>query len=133
MGSRLKNTRGKDLYEFWGTAIADEINKAIKKQKDGSIINLASAEYFKAVDRKALKGEVITPVFMEEKDGKQRQLQFYAKRARGLMARWILQERIETPAALASFKVDGYKLSIDQSTDAKLIFVRPQPKPKKAA
>lgn len=133
MGSSLKNTRGKNLYEFWGTQIADEINKATAKQKDPAIINLASAEYFKSVDLKVLKGDIITPVFMEEKDGKQRQLQFYAKRARGLMARWIMQERIETRGDLASFSVDGYKLSIDQSSDEKLIFTRPQPKPKKAA
>ena len=133
MGSRLKNMRGKNLYEFWGAQIADEINKASAKHEDAAIINLASVEYFKAVDRKVLKSEIITPVFMEEKDGKQRQIQFYAKRARGLMARWIMQERVETRNALTAFSVDGYRLSQDQSSDSKLVFVRPQPKPQKAA
>ena len=94
MGTRLKNPRGKNLYEFWGDRVATELNKALKGHADQTIVNLASNEYFSVVDLNILNAPIVTPIFKEEKDGKMRQLQFYAKRARGLMARWAIQHRI---------------------------------------
>ena len=87
MGSRLKNPRGENLYDFWGDRIAQEIDKAVKGHEDPTVVNLASHEYFGAVDRKALKAPVVTPVFKETKDGDGKIVMFYAKRARGMMAR----------------------------------------------
>ena len=131
MGRRLKTPRGADLYSFWGDKIALELNKALKKSGSGTLINLASNEYFKAIDKKAFDGEIITPVFKEEKDGNFRQLQFYAKRARGLMARWAIEQRIEDPAALKKFDVEGYRFNTDLSDELSWTFTRPQP-PKKS-
>ncbi len=127
MGSKLKNPRGADLYDFWGDRIARELNKATSGQDDGTIVNLASKEYFGAVDRSALKGRVVTPVFKEEKDGQLRQLQFFAKRARGLMARWAVRNRIEDAEALKGFDVEGYAFSPEGSGEDNWLFTRPQP------
>ena len=131
MGSRLKNPRGKNLYDFWGAQIAAEIDKALKRHDDATLVNLASKEYFTAVDLNALKAPVVTPVFKEEKDGRLRQLQFYAKRARGLMARWASQNRIERADDLKGFNVDGYKFRARLSSDDQWLFTRPQPPLKK--
>lgn len=132
MGSKLKNPRGKDLYAFWGEIIAKEIDRATKGHEDPTVVNLASAEYFKAVDRGALKAPVVTPVFKEAKDGRLRTLQFYAKRARGLMARWIVDNRIDKAGDLKKFSVEGYSLDKTGSDDATLLFTRPQPAAKAA-
>ncbi|MEO1250793.1 MAG: peroxide stress protein YaaA [Pseudomonadota bacterium] len=130
MGSRLKNPRGATLYDFWGASIAKELNKAAKGADDPTIVNLASNEYFSAVDRDALKAPIVTPVFKEEKDGKLRQLQFFAKRARGAMARWAIRNRITRAEDLKGFKEDGYKFREGDSSDDLWLFARPQP-PKK--
>ena len=130
MGAKLQNPRGEDLYAFWGERIAALINKAVKAHDDKTIVNLASNEYFSAVDRRALKSPVVTPVFKEEKDGKLRQLQFFAKRARGLMARWIVQNRIDNAAALMDFREEGYRRREDLSGEGEMVFTRPQPAPK---
>ena len=130
MGSRLKNPRGANLYDFWGDRIAKEINKAAKTHQDPTLVNLASNEYFKAVDPDALKSPVVTPVFKEEKDGRMRQLQFFAKRARGMMARWAIENRIEKASDLKKFSGAGYKFHEGESTDDLWLFSRPQP-PKK--
>lgn len=130
MGSRLKNPRGKNLYDFWGEHIALHINKATQKHRDRSVVNLASIEYFSAVDRSILDTDIITPIFKEEKDGKVRQVQFYAKRARGLMARWIMQEKIERLETLTEFKGEGYRYVGETSKPGEVLFVRPQPVPK---
>lgn len=127
MGSALKNPRGKNLYDYWGDRIAKEINKTLKGHKNPIVINLASNEYFSAVDRNALDAEVITPSFKDEKDGKLRALQFFAKRARGSMARWIIDNRIEDPEALKKCNADGYKLRVAGSTTTEWLFTRPQP------
>ncbi len=131
MGSRLKNPRGQNLYDFWGDKLAKEINKAVRAHEDQTVVNLASHEYFSAVDKNALKAPVVTPVFKEEKDGKLRQLMFYAKRARGAMARWATQNRIEKTEDLKAFSVDGYNFSKPLSSDEVWVFTRPQP-PKKS-
>ena len=131
MGSSLKNPRGKDLYAFWGDAIAKEINKTLKGRKYPVVINLASNEYFSAVDRNALEADVITPTFKDEKDGKLRALQFFAKRARGSMTRWIIDNRIEEPEAIKKSNADGYKFRAADSTATEWLFTRKQPPLKK--
>lgn len=133
MGTKLANERGEDLYSFWGARIAKAINADLNAQSGTGapvIVNLASNEYFKAVDKAALKTPVISPVFKEEKDGKLKSLMFYAKRARGLMARYAIQERITDPDALRGFNVEGYRYRPDLSSDADWVFTRPQPKTK---
>lgn len=133
MGSTLKNPRGKDLYEFWGDRIAKEINATLKGRKHPVVVNLASNEYFAAVDQKALEADVVTPTFKDEKDGKLRALQFFAKRARGSMARWIIDRRIDDPAAIKKSAADGYKFRAKESTATAWLFTRPQPPLKNAA
>lgn len=131
MGSTLKNPRGKTLYDFWGAEIAKEINKSLNGAKYPVVINLASNEYFSAVDRKALEAEVITPSFKDEKDGKLRALQFFAKRARGSMARWIIDHRVDDVQALKKCDADGYKFRAKESTATDWLFTRKQPPLKK--
>lgn len=131
MGSRLKTSRGRDLYTFWGDRIAREIGKSLAGKDERMVVNLASNEYFSAVDRAALGAPVVAPAFREEKDGKLRQLQFYAKRARGMMARWAVKHRITRATDLKDFDVDGYTYSPNGSDDTTWLFTRPQP-PKKS-
>lgn len=130
MGTRLKNPRGADLYAFWGDRVAKELNKAAKGHDDPTVVNLASKEYFGVVDRGALKPPVLTAVFKEEKDGKLRQLQFYAKRARGLMARWAAQNRPTRLDDIKDFDLEGYAFAPNASRDDEWVFTRPQPAPK---
>ena len=127
MGSSLKNPRGKNLYEFWGDRISREINKTLKGRKNPVVINLASNEYFSAVNRDALDAAVITPSFKDEKDGKLRALQFFAKRARGSMARWMIDHRIDSAEALKKCDADGYEFRKDLSGETDWLFTRPQP------
>ncbi|PHR57375.1 MAG: hypothetical protein COA47_11855 [Robiginitomaculum sp.] len=131
MGRKIKTKRGEDLYDFWGRRISDALNQTLQDHKTPVVINLASNEYFKSVDQKALNRTIISPVFKEEKDGQQRVLSFFAKQARGLMARWIIQNRIDNPADLQAFEVAGYRFC-QGGSDEKPLFVRPQPA-KKAA
>ncbi len=131
MGTKLETKRGKSLYDFWGSAIADTLNDDMAEHKDTTIVNLASNEYFKAVDKKALGQPVISAKFLNVKDGEARALMYYAKFARGLMARWIVQNRIEKAEDLKDFNVEGYKLDKKASSDKELVFSRKQPPPKK--
>jgi len=131
MGSRLKNPRGNNLYAFWGDKIARAIDKAVGAHDDPTVVNLASNEYFSAVDRNALKAPVVTPVFKEEKDGRLKSLMYYAKRARGAMARWAVERRIETAQGLKDFDADGYRFRPEGSDETTWLFTRPQPAPKK--
>jgi len=129
MGTKLKIGRKANLYEFWGADIAEAVNEAAK---DDVIVNLASNEYFKSVDRKALKGRVITPVFKEITDkGDPRVMAFYAKYARGAMTRWIIENRIDDTASLTNFKGEGYAYDKALSSDDEWVFTRPKPAPKK--
>ena len=130
MGSKLQNDRGANLYAFWGDLIAKEINKTLKNNDASTVINLASNEYFSAVDQKTLKADVITPIFKEEKDGRLKMLMFYAKRARGSMARWAIENRITNPSELKEFSVGGYKFDAAGSDEKTWLFTRPQPAPK---
>ncbi len=127
MGSALKNPRGKTLYVFWGDSLSKAINKIVAGHDDGALVNLASNEYFSAVDAGALKGAVVTPTFREEKNGKLRSLQFFAKRARGLMARWAIDNRVTRAADLKEFAADGYEFQPNLSSARDWFFTRPQP------
>ncbi len=125
MGSKLKTRRGTNLYEYW----RDQLSKALNAQgaEVGSevLVNCASQEYFGAVDLKALNLKVITPVFMEDKAGTPKIISFFAKKARGAMARYIIQHRLTDPAGLLEFDSGGYEYRPDLSEDDKPAFVRP--------
>ncbi|MES2918440.1 MAG: peroxide stress protein YaaA [Pseudomonadota bacterium] len=127
MGTTLANPRGRNLYAFWGDSIAAALNEVLAGQGDEVLVNLASGEYNRAALTGALRARVITPQFREEKDGKFKMVSFYAKRARGLMAGWIVRNRIVDPAVLASFDLDGYALHPGLSGEDTLVFTRPLP------
>ncbi len=127
MGTKLKTKKGETLYDFWGEDITRELNRLVADDPQPVVINLASNEYFKAVKPKKLNARVISCDFKEEKDGKLRALMVYAKKARGMMARWIIENRIEDPERLKAFNVAGYAYDADGSTPDKLLFTRPQP------
>jgi cytoplasmic iron level regulating protein YaaA (DUF328/UPF0246 family) len=129
MGISLKTKRGSNLYRFWGERIAERLNAAGQGHKDPTLINLASQEYFGAVDREALRLPLVTCHFREEKDGEIRQLSFYAKQARGMMARYAIDHRVETAVELKKFDRAGYGFKASLSTDTDWVFVRPQPPP----
>lgn len=118
MGTKLDNPRGKNLYEFWGRIIADKLNEALAEAGSQVLINLASNEYFKVVDKKALKAEIISPVFKDCKNGQFKVISFYAKKARGMMARYILDNQVESPEALKAFDVAGYYYSEEATQKA---------------
>ncbi len=124
MGTKLANSRGKNLYEFWGEKITDLLNTDLKKSGSNYIVNLASNEYFSSVKKKSLNGELITPVFKDEKNGKYKIISFYAKKARGMMADHIIRNKITNIAGLKKFKTAGYKFSKADSTDTQLVFLR---------
>ena len=131
MGTRLKTTRGHDLYDFWGPRPAQSLNADLQHHKARFVLNLASQEYFKAVDLKTLSSPVITCAFEEVKEGRSRPLMIFVKRARGLMARWCLQNRPEKPEDLQGFDLGGYQYRPGDSTDQVLMFKRAQPEPKR--
>ena len=131
MGTKLATKRGKSLYDFWGSTIAEMLNADMESHADQTIVNLASNEYFKAVDKKTMSHPVITAKFLNVKDGKARALMYYAKYGRGLMARWIMQNRVDRAEGLKDFNLDGYKLDKKESSETELVFKRPQPAPKK--
>lgn len=120
MGTKFQNKRGKNLYEFWGTKIAKEINT----RETECIINLASNEYFKAVDKKTLKAKIITPVFKDEKNGVFKVISFFAKKARGMMTRYIIQNNISDIEEIKNFNLGGYLYNPDLSTDKEWVFTR---------
>lgn len=130
MGTKFENPRGKNLYEFWADTLAPALNEELERHEDRTIVNLASNEYFKAANTKALESPVISAKFMEDKDGKSRPIQYYTKFGRGLMARWIMQNRVDRVEGLKDFNSNGYKFDPTRSTDDTLVFARPQP-PKK--
>ncbi len=124
MGTKLVNPRGKDLYAFWGERISDWLNEALREQGDDVLINLASNEYFSSVKRKALNARVIDVDFKDMKNGQYKIISFYAKKARGLMARWVIKERIAKPEQLSAFDYEGYRFSADDSSANHLVFLR---------
>jgi hypothetical protein len=128
MGTSLKNARGKDLYAFWGNRVTNSLKKILDKEKRPVLLNLASEEYFKVLQAKDLACPVIAPVFQDAKEGKYKIISFYAKRARGLMARYVVENRISDPADLKGFNLDGYKYYAAGSTVDKPVFRRAERK-----
>ena len=124
MGTTLANARGSNLYKFWGRTIADHLQAQLASHPQPIIVNLASQEYFKAVDRKALNARVIDCVFEERKGPGYKVISFMAKRARGLMARYAITRRVKTPAALEKFDLEGYAFAPAVSEPDRLVFRR---------
>lgn len=124
MGTHLANPAGSDLYAYWAETLSPYLNRRQAKEKAPVVINLASQEYFKAVKRKTLKARVVECVFEEGKGGEWKIVSFFAKRARGLMARWAIQHRIERPEDLAGFDVEGYAFSAAHSSPDRMVFRR---------
>jgi cytoplasmic iron level regulating protein YaaA (DUF328/UPF0246 family) len=123
MGTKLPNAMGKDLYAFWRPLLADALN-ALLPQSDDVLVNLASEEYFKSVDLKRLKVRVVSPVFEDYKNGKYKIISFYAKRARGLMARYVIDQRLSSPESLKGFDYEGYAFDPEVSTENTWTFRR---------
>ena len=124
MGTSLANDKGNNLYKFWGTQIADYLNERLSGEGEPIVVNLASQEYFKSVDRKALKARVIECVFEDYKGGKYKVISFFAKRARGLLARYAIQKQIKNPEKLKDFDSDGYGFVASASDDNRWVFRR---------
>lgn len=124
MGTRLATPKGKNLYQFWGTQIADYLNQRAAADASPLIVNLASEEYFKSVDRKALKPDVVTCVFEELKAGQYKVISFMAKRARGLMVRYAIARRATGVDELKGFDLEGYAFVPAASEDHRLVFRR---------
>lgn len=124
MGTRLPNARGKDLYAFWGDSLARYINQRLAGEPHPFVLNLASQEYFKVLPRKALQVSVVECVFEDWKSGTWKVISFHAKRARGLMARYVIQHRIKSVAGLRHFDLEGYGYDEPASTPTRLVFRR---------
>ena len=128
MGTRLANPRGKNLYEFWGERITDELNRLLAREEEAGrervLVNLASDEYFKSVKPRKLAGRIVTPVFEDWKGGRYKIISFYAKRARGLMSRYVITRRIDEVEALQGFDAEGYAFAADASDADTLVFRR---------
>jgi cytoplasmic iron level regulating protein YaaA (DUF328/UPF0246 family) len=128
MGTRFANPRGKDLYAFWGERIVDKLNDLIAAEaeagREALLVNLASSEYFRSVRLAKLKGRLLTLAFEDWKGGRYRVISFYAKRARGLMARFAITHRVHEAEALQRFTSDGYAFAADVSDDERWVFRR---------
>lgn len=127
MGSRLGTRRGADLYAYWGDTLARGLNRQAATVGTDTLVNCASQEYFKAVDRPALRLRVVTPVFLEERGGTAKVVSFFAKRARGAMARHVIENRLTDPADLEGFAAGGYAFDPGRSTPDGPVFVRSRP------
>ncbi|TBX28394.1 peroxide stress protein YaaA [Nioella sediminis] len=125
MGSRLKTDRGRSLYDYWGVQIAEALNAEADRLGTDTLINCASVEYFTAVKPDVLRPRVITPQFLEEKPGGPKVVSFFAKKARGAMARFIIQNRLRDPEGILDFDNGGYRYAPDLSTSDKPAFYRP--------
>jgi len=126
MGTRLPNARGSDLYAFWADTIAEHLNERQADEARPVIVNLASQEYFRAARRPVLRARVVDCVFEDWKDGHYKVISFFAKRARGLMCRWAVQQRVATVKKLALFEAEGYALDAAASAPDRLVFRRRQ-------
>lgn len=126
MGRRIDNERGKNLYEFWGSIITEGLNGQLQALDSHTLINLASSEYFKAVKPKLLQAEIITPEFKDYKNGQYKMMGVYAKRARGLLSRYIIQHRITEPEAIKAFAEEGYSFNAELTSGNQWVFTRRQ-------
>lgn len=124
MGTKLANPKGKDLYAFWGNTITEALQSAIDEQGDSVLVNLASDEYFNAVKTKNLQATIIKPIFLDEKNGKYKQISFYAKKARGMMVRFMLIEQPTSVEQLKAFNYAGYWFDEEASTETEFVFKR---------
>jgi cytoplasmic iron level regulating protein YaaA (DUF328/UPF0246 family) len=124
MGTKLETSEGKNLYEFWGNKVQVNVLEELKNQKSDLLINLASKEYFTVLGKLPEDVNVVTPTFKDYKNGKFKIISFYAKKARGMMARWIIENKITDFEKLSGFNVDGYKYSKAESTATTPVFLR---------
>jgi len=124
MGTKMQTKKGKNLYEFWGNKITDHLNTLLESHKNKGVINLVSVEYFSSVNPEELMGPCISPVFKDYKNGKYKIISFYAKKARGMMARYIIQNKIDSLEALKTFDAGGYKYSKKDSGEFSPVFLR---------
>lgn len=128
MGTKLKNAHGEDLYQFWGSQLSQLINERMttlnKKAENKAVINLASNEYFKAIDKKSLKSPIITPRFEDEKNGKYKVISFYAKKARGLMVKFAAENQLTDSEQLKQFNLEGYQYCESASNEKTWVFRR---------
>lgn len=127
MGLKFANSQGKNLYDFWGDAISETLGRHIASSGSPVLVNLASNEYFKSVKPRALDADVITPVFKDLKGGKYRVISFFAKKARGQMARYIIDHELNEPEGLKKFRKDGYRYNKAESSARELVFTRDKP------
>jgi cytoplasmic iron level regulating protein YaaA (DUF328/UPF0246 family) len=128
MGTQLKNPRGNNLYEFWDDKITLALNQDLAKQQDNILINLASNEYFQSIQPSKLRARIITPVFKDQKNGVYKIISFFAKKARGMMSRYIIRNKLMEPDAIKNFDVAGYQFSKADSTQDEWIFTRAESK-----
>ena len=124
MGTKLDNERGKNLYEFWGEKITQLLNDQLAELDSELLLNLASNEYFKAVKPAVLNATIVSPEFKDYKNGQYKIISFYAKKARGLMTRWVIENRITAVEQLSDFSVAGYYFSKEHSSENKPVFLR---------
>jgi hypothetical protein len=127
MGLKFANSQGKNLYDFWGDTISETLGRHIASSGSPVLVNLASNEYFKSVKPRALDADVITPVFKDLKGGKYRVISFFAKKARGQMARYIIDHELNEPEGLKKFRKDGYRYNKAESSARELVFTRDKP------
>ncbi|BAX80762.1 peroxide stress protein YaaA [Labilibaculum antarcticum] len=124
MGKKITTARGENLYQFWGDTITKSINQSLKENDHKHLINLASNEYFKSINKKKIKAEIITPAFKDLKNGEYKMISFFAKKARGLMTRFIIQNKITDPEELKAFDLDGYMYNPALSKEKEPVFTR---------
>ena len=124
MGTKLENPAGNNLYKYWGDKITNLLNEDLKRSGSGILVNLASNEYFKSINKNKLNARIVTPIFKNSKNGEYKVISIYAKKARGLMTRYIIQNEITDPDDLLGFNEDGYYFNSTFSTDNELIFTR---------
>ena len=124
MGTKLKTPKGDNLYKYWGSLISENLNEVLKENKDDILINLASDEYFKSIDLNALDATIVRPIFKDQKNGKYKVISFFAKKARGMMARFIIKNRLNNPKDLENFNAEGYQFCIEDSLPMNPVFHR---------
>ncbi len=124
MGVNLQNSRGKNLYEYWGANLTDNINQQIKVLNAKILLNLSSIEYFKSIKADTVKADIITPVFKDWRNGEFKLISFFAKKARGTMSAWVLKNKVKTIDKLIEFDLDGYQFDAIESGSSKLVYTR---------
>ncbi len=124
MGTALENARGKNLYHFWGDTLTDALNQTLKGRREKVLVNLASNEYWSAVNAKKLDAQVITPVFKDSKNGQYKIISFFAKKARGMMSAYIIQNQLNTSEGLKDFNTAGYQFNEALSSPSEWVFTR---------